>query len=160
MDHLTFAQLLGNYGEFVGSLGVVATLFYLAIQVRQTRLVTAADMKQRLSEQLVQINRDAYSSTEFADLLARLPEFPSLNEVEPTTRIRIEQYGWVLISRARQVFDLYEQGLVDRQTLEASGIRRLRAAIQTSKVLREHWENAKSLYPAEFQRCVSAELGI
>ena len=42
MDHQTFAQLPGNYGEFLGSLGVVATLFYLAIQVRQTRLVTAA----------------------------------------------------------------------------------------------------------------------
>ena len=157
MDHQGFAQLLGNYGEFLGSLGVVATLFYLAIQVRQTRLVTAADMKQRLSEQLVQINRDAYTSTEFADLLARLPEFPSLNEAEPATRIRIEQYSWVLISRARQVFDLYEQGLVDQQTLEASGVSRLRAAIQTSNVMREHWEMAKSLYSTEFQQCVTED---
>ena len=26
MDHQTFAQLLGNYGEFVGAIAVVATL--------------------------------------------------------------------------------------------------------------------------------------
>ena len=42
MDHLTFAQLLGNYGEFLGSVAVFATLVYLATQVRhsgeQTRL--------------------------------------------------------------------------------------------------------------------------
>ena len=36
MDHLTFAQLLGNYGEFFGSIAVVATLVYLARQVRES----------------------------------------------------------------------------------------------------------------------------
>ena len=36
MDHLTFAQLLGNYGEFIGSIAVVATLVYLARQVRES----------------------------------------------------------------------------------------------------------------------------
>ena len=35
MDHLTFAQLLGNYGEFVGAIAVFATLVYLAAQIRQ-----------------------------------------------------------------------------------------------------------------------------
>ena len=35
MDHLTFAQLLGNYGEFVGAIAVVVTLVYLTAQVRQ-----------------------------------------------------------------------------------------------------------------------------
>ena len=160
MDHQTFAQLLGNYGEFVGSLGVVVTLFYLATQVRQTRLVTAADMRQRLSEELVQINRDAYTNPEFAELLAKLPEFASLGELEPATRIRIEQYSFVLISRARQVFNLYEQGFVDHQTLETSGLGRLRFSIKQNKVMREHWENVKSLFPGEFQRRVEADGGV
>ncbi|MGK0257051.1 MAG: hypothetical protein ACI96M_000479 [Candidatus Azotimanducaceae bacterium] len=35
MDHQAFAQLLGNYGEFVGAIAVVGTLVYLAIQIRQ-----------------------------------------------------------------------------------------------------------------------------
>jgi hypothetical protein len=37
MDHQAFAQLLGNYGEFVGAIAVVATLAYLAVQVRQSK---------------------------------------------------------------------------------------------------------------------------
>ena len=37
MDHQAFAQLLGNYGEFVGAVAVVATLAYLAVQVRHSR---------------------------------------------------------------------------------------------------------------------------
>ena len=35
MDHQAFAQLLGNYGEFVGAIAVVATLVYLTTQIRQ-----------------------------------------------------------------------------------------------------------------------------
>jgi hypothetical protein len=35
MDHQAFAQLLGNYGEFVGAIAVVVTLGYLATQVKQ-----------------------------------------------------------------------------------------------------------------------------
>jgi hypothetical protein len=39
MDHQAFAQLLGNYGEFVGAVAVVATLIYLTIQIRQNNLM-------------------------------------------------------------------------------------------------------------------------
>lgn len=42
MDHLTFAQLLGNYGEFVGSIAVLMTLAYLAAQVRNSNKYEAA----------------------------------------------------------------------------------------------------------------------
>ena len=41
MDHQAFAQLLGNYGEFVGAIAVVATLIYLAIQVRHSARQTS-----------------------------------------------------------------------------------------------------------------------
>ena len=37
MDLLSTAQLLGNFGEFVGAIAVVVTLFYLAAQVKQSR---------------------------------------------------------------------------------------------------------------------------
>ena len=42
MDHQTFAQLLGNYGEFIGSIAVLATLAYLAAQVRNSNKYEAA----------------------------------------------------------------------------------------------------------------------
>jgi len=46
MDHQAFAQLLGNYGEFVGAITVLATLAYLAYQLRQgTRALERADVR-------------------------------------------------------------------------------------------------------------------
>ena len=35
MEHQALAQLLGNYGEFLGSIAVVVTLGYLVVQIRQ-----------------------------------------------------------------------------------------------------------------------------
>ena len=42
MDHLTFAQLLGSYGEFVGAVAVVATLIYLTKRQSNTAAERAA----------------------------------------------------------------------------------------------------------------------
>lgn len=48
MSFQDIAQLLGNVGEFVGAIGVVATLAYLAVQIRQnthsTRAMTYSDV--------------------------------------------------------------------------------------------------------------------
>jgi hypothetical protein len=34
MDHQAFAQLLGNYGEFLGGIVVVVSVVYLALRKR------------------------------------------------------------------------------------------------------------------------------
>jgi hypothetical protein len=47
MDHQAFAQLLGNYGEFFGSIAVFLTLIYLAVQVRQTSKLLRATIREQ-----------------------------------------------------------------------------------------------------------------
>jgi len=41
MDHQAFAQLLGNYEEFIGAIAAVATLIYVAQQIRQNTKATS-----------------------------------------------------------------------------------------------------------------------
>ena len=53
MDHQVFAEILGNYGEFVGAIAVVATLIYLALQVRQSK-VQIHQNSELVREQLAQ----------------------------------------------------------------------------------------------------------
>ena len=48
MNHQAFAQLLGNYGEFVGAIAVVATLIYLATQIRQNNELLRSGSRQTL----------------------------------------------------------------------------------------------------------------
>ena len=39
MTLMDMAQLLGNFGEFVGAIAVVVTLVYLSVQIRQNTIV-------------------------------------------------------------------------------------------------------------------------
>lgn len=44
MDHQIFAEMLGNYGEFLSSLAVLATLLILVFQVRGARAEFSSQM--------------------------------------------------------------------------------------------------------------------
>ena len=48
MDHQTFAALLGNYGEFFGSLAVLATLLILVFQIRGARTEFSNQMRREI----------------------------------------------------------------------------------------------------------------
>lgn len=65
MDHQAFAQLLGNYGEFVGAIAVVVTLAYLAVQIRQSTGATRAASHHAIVEAL---NRGNLAQAEDAEL--------------------------------------------------------------------------------------------
>ena len=48
MSLMDIAQLLGNLGEFIGAIVIVATLIYLAMQVRQNTNALHAQSRQSL----------------------------------------------------------------------------------------------------------------
>ncbi len=70
MDHQAFAQLLGNYGEFVGAIGVVATLAYLAVQIRQNTRATRAASHHAVTDSLNQGNIAMAQNAELAQIWA------------------------------------------------------------------------------------------
>jgi hypothetical protein len=71
MDHQTFAQLLGNYGEFVGALGVVVTLGYLAVQIKQNSTQTQTQIEQGLYEQWQNPAKIIAGSPQLAEVFCR-----------------------------------------------------------------------------------------
>jgi hypothetical protein len=95
MDHLSFAQLLGNYGEFVGAIAVVATLGYLAVQIRQNtereRLTQEFNSNLYFNELRMLVSSDA----ELADIEAR--GIDDLSSLGPVERHRFDelQLSWV-----------------------------------------------------------------
>jgi hypothetical protein len=72
MDHQAFAQLLGNYGEFVGSIAVVATLIYLALQIRQNTDTTRRASIQMSVESSVGINSMLATNAELNDIFGKV----------------------------------------------------------------------------------------
>jgi hypothetical protein len=66
VEHQAFAQLLGNYGEFIGAIGVVATLLFVAIQVRHSAQSTDANSQELKATRL---RYGADSISRFSELI-------------------------------------------------------------------------------------------
>jgi hypothetical protein len=64
MDHQAFAQLLGNYGEFVGALGVVLSLLFVGYSIVQNTKATRAQTHQAITQSFMSI----------AEVIAERPE--------------------------------------------------------------------------------------
>ena len=98
MSLLELSQLLGNFGEFFGSIAVFATLIYLSIQVKQSKQATEANTEiaqQNYSMALAQNQLDRVdlisqqlrglaSSNELSEILVKYKNegLNGLNEVE------------------------------------------------------------------------------
>ena len=76
-------QILGNLGEFFGSIAVVVTLIYLVVQVRQSARLIEHQGHLGASEQLTQFLALAAGSSELSDVFVRGCRSPSeLSEAE------------------------------------------------------------------------------
>jgi hypothetical protein len=83
MDLMNTAQLLGNFGEFVGAIGVVATLAYLAVQIRQNTRATQTSSHHAITDSINQGNVAIARDAELAQIwVSGTMDRDSLTEVE------------------------------------------------------------------------------
>ena len=80
MSALEFSQLLGNYGEFVGAIAILITLFYLATQVRQNTHMMRASIRQARSDNVVHLYSLGASSV-IAEIMAKESRGERLTEI-------------------------------------------------------------------------------
>ncbi len=90
MDHQAIAQLLGNYGEFVGAIAVVVTLAYLALQIRHSKVSTTSANVSSAIESFNPINMAVGADPKIAEIVNRgVSDFASLDATERA------QYGYI-----------------------------------------------------------------
>ena len=87
---MTSLQSLGNIGEFVGAIGVVVSLVYLAQQMKQyTRSVRAASYNSMVQNSMALLEH-SFRDSEFAAFLERAERDP--NALSPEERVRWDAY--------------------------------------------------------------------
>ncbi len=153
MDHQEFAQLLGNYGEFVGAFAVVATLVYLAVQIRRDRQATTANTRQLRAASA----RELYLAAATSDKLA--PIFDKLNSGDQIAGPMVElkrQFGleneeairahfWYL-ANLRQAEANLRMPMTDHERTQNS----LQLAAGMSGPLGVWWDQAKAMFAPDF----------
>ena len=131
MSLLEISELLGNFGEFFGSIAVFITLIYLAIQVRQSKQATEANT--RIAQQnheialaqnhvsraslITQLSMELALSPDLSEILFKYNN-GGLESLDDREKHRFENYNlairYVLDSQHAQ----YSLGLLDDEGWE------------------------------------------
>lgn len=147
MDHQAFAQLLGNYGEFVGAIAVVATLFYLALQVKHSKDATEANTRsvdENLKIAMAQIYqaRAAESAVHFrvlaeSDNLQLNSKFRESGidslSTEEVSRLAFQEV--VNLERYDSIYYAHQLGLLDEEYYEDIFVRAIQGLAPKWKIL-------------------------
>ena len=140
---------LGALGEFVGSIGVIATLVYLAIQIRQNSRTLQSTSFQESTNSLNYINMQAATDSELIRVVASDKSF---DEFDPEDKAR---YGLLMLS----IFRVTETTFYQRNegTVAMAGWTRQEATLRRqllSPLVRDWWRSTPFGFTPEFTTLV------
>ena len=147
-------EAIGAIGEIVGAIAVVATLAYLAIQIRQNTTTARASATREIHDSLMAAHRPIYSSTEVARIV-RLGSFEP-DSLSPDERIQFDTAMYNLFAGFEIYQSQHRAGLIDEEIFSrvSKGIRN---QISTPGV-QDWWSKYKSDFSADFIARVEQEL--
>ena len=145
---------LGALGEFVGSIGVIATLIYLAIQIRQNSAATRAQAVQSTSDAMIQISLVQTSDEGWADLFTRASvDYYALSAEE---RNRLGWFWFALLRGQETLYQLFLNGNAPKTTWEshAASIRHNAKSVG----FRQWWQENPYPFTREFSSFVDGAM--
>lgn len=153
MDHQAFAQLLGNYGEFVGAVAVVATLVYLAVQVKHSQQSMDANTKAIRGQVVSEVMHSgiAYLNMfvqghDVSDIFVRFTSDESLDSKELLVSDAV--MSAMFLARQHEFFQ-WKQGLLDEKVFVS--LHHVSFVVLGCRNGRHWWENeGRHLFSPEF----------
>jgi hypothetical protein len=147
MDHQAIAQLLGSYGEFVGALAVVATLAYLAIQVRQQNQESRA----KSVHEILSGFRDAqavFGDADVAELAAKMLNVEGLDALSDAEVLRVINLVMPMFRVWEEAFHYHRSGRLDAEIWDAIVAQNLQ--VLGMKWGREVWALRRHVFTKSF----------
>jgi hypothetical protein len=109
---------LGNLGEFIGALGVVISLIYLAQQLSANSKAVRASSFNSMVQNSLRLLEQMYLDREFADFVSRAQQVP-LDELDPADRIRWDAFMMAVFRHYGNLVYQHRVGALDEQMWEA-----------------------------------------
>jgi hypothetical protein len=144
-------EILGNIGDFVGGIGVVIALTYLAIQIR----ISSRSVKASAAQSVIQSLAEAYSTTAMSPDLCHIIVVGSKDPATLNEYQRAQLYLW-LTSWFRLIEQAYlhdEMGNIPETTWKGQLVH-LKSALATPS-MRDFWSARNEVYSEEFRQFVS-----
>ena len=109
-------QDFGSIGELVGAIATVATLAYLAVQIRQNTQGLSINSYHQATSDLSRQLEAVYLNPEFAEIFRRGSNDPS--DLSDPERARFAAYVSAFYYAYENLFELYEKGRIDPEKWE------------------------------------------
>ncbi len=106
-------QDLGSLGEFVGALGVVISLIYLARQMSQNTISVRAASFNSMTENSIRLLENTFRDGDFAHFLHRAEEDPA--SLSPDEQVRWDAYMTAVYRHFGNLVYQYRVGVLDEQ---------------------------------------------
>ncbi len=145
---------LGNIGEFVGAIGVIVSLVYLAVQIRRnTSSVRASTFQEAVRDVAI-----------LSDLLATDAELAriwssglrDLDTLKPDERVRFAAYMLGMFRRLENVVYQTQHGSLDPAYWDGQ-LSSMRSTL-TQPGVAAWWERARGLFSPSFREYVEREI--
>ena len=150
-------EAVGALAELAGAMAVVATLFYLASQIKQSNVLARRSEHNATMNHASQLRMEYATNPELVSLnLKGAKDYSQLNEVE---RVRFDnlqaQTGWHFV----QIWDRNNLGFMDEEMWTA--LKFQYSTFLSGPGARKWWERNKLQFPTEFiaeiEGCFPAE---
>jgi hypothetical protein len=147
-------EALGAVAELVGALGVIATLGYLAVQIRQNTAVVRTSSFQDLIAATSNFNTAIVQNAEVAEIYRRGIE--GLADLSETEKVRFHGLMSELFNVAQVSYQLQKRGLIDDQL--SNGYLTSFSNLLREPGVREWWLSARIWWHEDFQTFIDEKL--
>jgi len=152
MGLMESAQLLGNFGEFVGAIAVVVTLGYLAVQIRQSRLVAQTTAIQGFF--------DSFGSVVEVELpfiqVMRKGYTLRWGELSKDEQVQLHMYWSNYLAKMHMGYRLHVRGVLDHPTY--IGFEDFLLSALKTPGIRAWWAEHAPVFPPDFRERLDARL--
>lgn len=146
MSLMEMSQLLGNFGEFVGAIAVVATLGYLAYQIKQNTKTMKSNAYREVSRLWADHNWDVARDRDLAELT--LSQYSETDLGDPIRKYQSAMSTRAYLLRVELLYNEVEMGIGPQDKWEV--IRGLTRTFLDIPNVRELWEEEKAIYGKDF----------
>jgi hypothetical protein len=140
-------ETLGNLGEFIGSIAVLITLVYIALQTRQTVTATKQQGNSDLLTRRHDLMRPLTNDRDFIDVFSRGCAREQMDSIDAQ---RFTSFGINLTAHVQDAYINYKAGLIDEDVWEAE--RALLLVFLSQPGFHDWWQHGRQYVTPEFSR--------
>ena len=146
----------GAAGQVVASLGVVASVFYLGFQVRQSARATRAAMYQSINMHIGAMLAPVFQSPEAAGFLEKA--LADLSSLSPVERLRFTAFCSMLFRHYDAVYCHFKIGTLAPEQWGGFDAY-IRVALERYPGLAAWWKDNKGIFSSDFAALIDDMLG-